>query len=862
MKNKYPSCQIACALFFFLASPLLSLPIDLTKNWMVSKGFVKTETPSAENSSNWKQLDSLPLATLIPEFEFSPGELRKVTMLKTIILSPSDFEDTQADAFSLHIPYISNVYEVYVNQILVASGGKIKNDHIVNSGYRRHIIVNLNRSSLRKGQNEIRLLIAAEEGEELNVYKLFNDYPANLGLASNHLEIEDEYETYMLLFLYLFVGIYHGLFYWKRRQEPYNLYYALFAVFLSVYMVFRSQGIYKFGLDPFMQSRLEYFVVFLTPVWLLLFTDVFYRSKISPISKVYFYFILFLAIVQFFVNRSISVTILRVWQFSVLIFGVLLLYLTISAVRRNNKDAKRLLLGIIILLGTGFWDILGATGFLPIQNLNLLRFGFLFFVLGIAVVLANRFLRVHRQVEELNASLERKVEERTNELQNTLTKVQELKVQQDGDYFLTSLLLDPLSKEKALSSEVILQSYVKQKKEFEFRGKKREIGGDIIISDSITLNGKKYIVFINGDAMGKSIQGAGGALVLGVVFLSFIKRTQMILESQNKSPERWIKECFYELQTIFESFDGSMLVSVVLGLVEEESGIFYYINAEHPWTVLYRDEHASFIEDELELRKIGTKGMEGDVRVRIFSLEQGDVILIGSDGRDDLVLEEHMDGSRLINEDETKFLEVVEESKGDLSSLVENLKEIGSFSDDLTLLRLEWKGNLKRISKDTLTQLNSDDFLYSEIHSLLEMGNAEEAFDTIEKLLENENLSEDVRINLIREKSRISLLLKKFDVAVDSLESIFPYFITDNEILLQLSFAYRKSKSIKKAIDLGERLRAREPKHIRNLINLTECYRLVRNMDRSKKILDRLLTLAPENPQVIKLKEVMDREFV
>ncbi len=76
-----------------------------------------------------------------------------------------------------------------------------------------------------------------------------------------------------------------------------------------------------------------------------------------------------------------------------------------------------------------------------------------------------------------------------------------------------------------------------------------------------------------------------------------------------------------------------------------------------------------------------------------------------------------------------------------------------------------------------------------------------------------------------------------------------------------MSFAYRKSKNLKKAIDLGERLRAREPKHIRNLINLVECYRLVRNMDRAKKILERLLTLAPDHPQVIKLKEVLEPEI-
>ncbi|XDD46913.1 SpoIIE family protein phosphatase [Leptospira sp. WS39.C2] len=838
-----------------LSGSIAALPIDLSKNWYVTKGFVTSENP---NSKHWKTLESLPLANILTQFEWEKNKLRKVTMAKSFLLSQSDFQKADDDAFSLHIPYISNYYEIYLNQTLLTANGHIKEDKIEKSGYRRHILVRIKRSLLNMGQNQIRILIAAEEGEELNVYKLFNDFPANINLASEHLNIQDEYETYMLLFLYIFVGIYHGLFYWKRKQEIYNLYYALFSIFLAIYMIFRSQGVYSLGLEPFTQTKIEYFVIFLTPVWLLLFTDVFFRSKISKISKVYFVFSFLLAISQLFVNRATSVILLRIWQISVLFFGIMILYLIVSAVRANNKDAKRLLVGVLFLLGAGTWDILGASGMLPIQNLNLLRFGFIVFVLGIAVVLANRFLRVHRQVEELNLSLEKKVEERTNELQNTLTKVQELKVQQDGDYFLTSLLLDPLSQTKVESTKVLLQAYIKQKKEFEFRGKKREIGGDIIISDSITLNGKSYLVFINGDAMGKSIQGAGGALVLGVVFLSFIKRTQMILENQNKSPERWIKECFYELQTIFESFDGSMLVSVVLGLVEEDTGVLYYLNAEHPWTVLYRDGVASFIEEELELRKIGTKGMDGDVRVRIFPLENGDILFIGSDGRDDLVLKESGDGNRLINEDETKFLEVVEKSKGNLGLLVDNLLDVGAFSDDLTLLRIEWLGSFKRVSKDTLSNLSSDDYLYAKVKSLFDLGNGEEAFQNIEYLLSNESLSDDIRINLIREKSRISLLLKKFDVAVESLESIFPFFVTDNEILLQLSFAYRKSKNIKKAIEIGERLRARDPKHSRNLINLVECYRLIGNLDRAKKIFYRLATITPEHPQVVKLREILE----
>lgn len=845
--------------FFLFPISLWALPVDLTKNWNVKKGWLESEVPTG---GGWIPLESLPLVSIKSQLELPEGVLQKATMVKPFLLSEADFKETESDSFVLHIPYLSNVYKVYVNGELVSKSGIIENDHIVQSGYKRNILIKLSRGLLRVGKNEIRVLLAAEPGEELNYYKVFNDFGSSIDRYAVLQKVEDEYVTFMLLFLYFFVGIYHSLFYWKRRNETYNLYFALFAVFLSVYMYFRSQSIYRWNMDPFTTTKMEYFIVFLTPTWLLLFVDSFFRKRISLINKGYFVFSLLLAILQIFVNRANSVILLRVWQGSVLAFSVVLFYITIRAVLKNNKDAKRLLVGIFFLMFTAIWDILGASGMIPIQNLNLSRFGFLFFVLGIAVVLANRFLRVHKQVEELNSNLERKVVERTNELQETLTRVQELKIQQDGDYFLTSLLLDPLHDSRRSRSQMIgIQSYTKQKKEFEFKGKIKEIGGDLIICDDIVLNGKKYFVFINGDAMGKSIQGAGGALVLGVVFLSFIKRTQILLESQSKSPERWIKECFYELQTIFESFDGSMLVSVVLGLVEEETGVLYYLNAEHPWTVLYRDGISSFIEDELELRKIGTKGMAGDVRVRVFVLEQGDVLFIGSDGRDDLILESGTDGSRVMNEDETQFLQVVGESKGELEQIVLNLQSIGSFSDDLTLLRLEWMGSAKRVDASSLSLLGSDHFLYSELQSVLESGNAEETYETIERMLANEHLEDDVRINLLREKSRISLLLKRFDLAVETLESIFPYFVTDNEILLQLSYAYRKSKNIRKAVDIGERLRARDPKHIRNLINLVECYRLQKNKDRSRKILERLGTIAPENPQYLKLKEVLGKEL-
>ncbi|MCZ8156846.1 MAG: SpoIIE family protein phosphatase [Leptospira sp.] len=831
-----------------------ALPIDLTKNWQVTNRWTTDETP---NTKGWDNLESLPLQDAVAKMDFPEDKLRYVTMYKTFLISDSDMDEVRADAFSLHVPYISNVHRIYLNEVEIHSAGTINEGQIVQSGYRRHIILPLDRKNIRLGQNSIRILVASEHGEELNVYKLHNDIFTKIDTLSANQTINEEYFTYMLLFLYFFVGLYHGLFYLKRKMETYNLYYALFGIFLSIYMVFRSQAIYQLSLDPYVQSRIEYFVVFYIPIWMLLFSEHFFLGKVTKFGKSVFGIIAFISILQIFVTRDISGKILLFWQLSIMALASYNIFIITRAVIQRNRDAYRIILGFLILIVCGAWDILGATGLLPIQNLNLLRFGFLSFVLGIAVVLANRFLRVHREVEILNATLERKVEERTNELQNTLTHVQELKVQQDGDYFLTSLLLDPLSAIHGNSNFVAIESYTKQKKEFEFRGKKREIGGDIIISEKIILGGKTYIVFINGDAMGKSIQGAGGALVLGVVFLSVLKRTQSKAEYRNKSPERWIKDCFLELQSIFESFDGSMLISVVLGLIEEHTGVLYYINAEHPWTVLYRDGVASFIEQELELRKIGIKGMAGDIRVRVFALEHDDVLFVGSDGRDDIVVGLDETGHRVINEDENQFLRRVEEAKGKLPDLIERLREFGGLSDDLTLLRVEWLGNVRHLAKKDTLDYAGNSFPNMEYKKFLEDGHTEDAFQYIQNLLGHPDLNDEIRPYFLKEAARLAIIIKNYDYAIETIESILPSFSTDNELLLQLSYAFRKTKQMVKAIDMAERIRSRDPKHFRNLLHLAECYRYVNQVDRAKKLYSKVVDLNPEHPQVLKLHDAL-----
>ncbi len=65
--------------------------------------------------------------------------------------------------------------------------------------------------------------------------------------------------------------------------------------------------------------------------------------------------------------------------------------------------------------------------------------------------LLTTLIDTNKQLNIFNEELERKVNERTEHLTRTLGEINELKFQQDGDYYLTSLLIEPLAKNSVTS---------------------------------------------------------------------------------------------------------------------------------------------------------------------------------------------------------------------------------------------------------------------------------------------------------------------------------------------------------------------------------------------------------------------------
>ena len=128
-----------------------------------------------------------------------------------------------------------------------------------------------------------------------------------------------------------------------------------------------------------------------------------------------------------------------------------------------------------------------------------------------------------------------------------------------------------------------------------------------------------------------------------------------------------------------------------------------------------------------------------------FQILPGDVLLIGSDGRDDISISNGTDGTRVINENENLFLGVVEISDADLNRIYENLLKQGEITDDLSLLRLEYIGS--PIHKKSLS--NVEKKLIHTSRELQKQGNNQKAIDVLEQanMLNNVNDAAGALIN-------------------------------------------------------------------------------------------------------------------
>jgi tetratricopeptide (TPR) repeat protein len=807
----------------------------------------------SKNSSDWRHIPAttsgnrtVRIADLGKPFP-TPGiyhwsnvkPIHEYTAVTRFFISPKELKNPHA--WGLRLGSIADNWIVYANGIQIATAWHPSKDNTKLLVHRaiRDTLIEIPYTALKPGENIIAYRMAGDRGSA--DVGFFMGQPYEVGPLRELMHARGETIVMILIALYLAVGLYHLLLYSRRPQESYNLFFGLFCVGLFVYLFTRTSLVFEVFDDTSFILKVELVVLFNIMTPFLIFIDKLFENRVSMFPKIYSGIAVVLSLAVIPTTPLFNTTILRAWQIiallGILYFMVFQISKTLRREIRNRMQLSatgpalvrffkafgstmlhspvgNLFLGILTIMATATFDILDSAIFST--GIALSKYGFAIFVLGIAVMLANRFLSVYQQVEELNTNLEKKVVERTQELQESLVRVQDLKKQQDADYFLTAQLLKPLAANTSTSKNIHIEYLIKQKKTFEFKKWKSEIGGDINMAASITLKDQPYVVFVNADAMGKSMQGAGGALVLGAVFQSTIERLRWTKELSDVFPEIWLHTTFLELHRIFESFEGSMLISLVIGLIDEATGLMYYINAEHPSMVLYRKKEAAFLDSNM-LRKLGTPGIKGTLQIHCQQLIPGDVIVMGSDGRDDLILGKNADGSNIVNENEMLFIDHVIAADGDLEEIFRRVKAVGEIMDDLSLLKIAYAPEAGSIQ--TPVQIEDNRKTRQHAVELMEAGD--------------------------------------YAAAVTAFTQVYELDPQDLEACYLIAQCLRREKKIRVGIQWAERCVLREPENVQFLLLAAELNIMVRRAGKARGLIGRILALEPLHQRAAKLESMV-----
>ena len=316
--------------------------------------------------------------------------------------------------------------------------------------------------------------------------------------------------------------------------------------------------------------------------------------------------------------------------------------------------------------------------------------------------------------------------------------------------------------------------------------------------------------------MGKSMQGAGGAIVAGAIvnyILANSARDDRVLQID---PDIWMKNTFLEIDNVFRTFDGSMLISAAVGLVRERTGEMFYFNCEHPKTVLFRNGKAIFLEEDPDMRKLGTMLEEQDIIIQKFQLKTGDILFCGSDGRDDLELG-NMYG-RIINENEKLILKLIERSNGDLNQLIHEIKNSGKLTDDISILKVSCINIID--SSDSVSILNP--------------------------------------FGQLRQEGDVFFSNRQYDQALNCYQNMMQNNPDDSELNLKIGICFKHLGKFEEAKDSLEKVVSSEESNLTLLIHLSDLYRLLNEKEKARNTLNRALDLIPYYKPATRLDQLLN----
>lgn len=460
----------------------------------------------------------------------------------------------------------------------------------------------------------------------------------------------------MMAAVSFYVGIFYLWVFFGRRSDREKLSFSITCFIVAFYDIFCA-GLYNSGslADGMMWQRLQFASLAMLSIAVIWFLYDFTGHRFNMIFYILASYFTILFILGLAVQNELTLSldnpmvkhiridgmrivyyevdpgiIYKIQYVSMMAGFAWILYLVIRDYIKGNRRIRPLLVSLIIFFAAGINDVLVGAAVYPF--IYLIEYVYMIIIISMAQVLITRFFDLNTEVAELNINLERKVEERTEELHSAM---EELEAMNDRLVQTNTSLEEAhrvASLDMAMAAEVQASLFPKQRPDsdewdvaFACRPKSG-VSGDLY---DFYMTGGKLRGLSLFDVSGHGISaGLLTLLAKSILARNFFGRLDAGLGTV-------IKQVNADLRSEIRNADhylSGILLRITNDTVE-------YVNAGHHDLLLRRAGRAvaRVRPPDREQRGsfLGLDSMDGEFDVIRFRLSGNDVLLLYTDGLDE-----------------------------------------------------------------------------------------------------------------------------------------------------------------------------------------------------------------------------------
>ncbi len=619
MGPKYPKMlMLSVFLIIVLLLPsILVAQIYSIKSWKYAIG------DKNQNYESAMQLSYKPLHTTSNLHTLIPGGEGYLWIRHDFSVSK---EFLQTKIIGLLLDRVMIADETYCNGELIGYSGKFPPNFF--SEWNKARLYTIPSGLLKKENNTILIKIYVNNEGSIAGKTIIGSF-TQLEREYNYLDFLNSRINAIIAFLFFLVGCYYILMFILRRKDKENLYFGLTCIAFSFYLF----NFFITRIPGFTYDAIPY-VLFQKIIFILIFVIAFLLTQFLakyldiPQNK-YIQYVLLAAMIIASLLLSLPSTyasLLEVrYKILILFLPLFIIYgivITIISLFKRKKEAYILLLGSIPFYICIFWDLI-VHNLLKIDDaIYLMGFGFPSFLIALAGILAIQTVQYHNEVEELNISLEKKIEERTQQLfeANQELKLAIAQIRQQQEIARKDMLM-AINVQRNIMPQTapVVNNY--------------DIGLYSMAMSGVT--GDFYDFYVKNDVLiGTGIFDVSGhgisSGLLTIVSKSIIYRNFMNYLNLNLG--RVMENINNELINEFENVDN-YLTGILLRFNDDK---VEYVNAAHT-DLLLRRYNSDFVtvcahkEKDIKGMFLGIKGMKSEFLPLQFSMKPNDVLLLYTD---------------------------------------------------------------------------------------------------------------------------------------------------------------------------------------------------------------------------------------